>query len=71
MENKARDTSDAQQQEAFRRHLDRASDIVNGWPSWKKAVVGQSADDDESSAERTNPGRPEHENSNNGGNGKG
>ncbi len=45
MENKTRDTSDAQQQEAFRRHLDRASDIVNGWPEWKKAVVGQVANE--------------------------
>ena len=71
MDNETRDTPDAQQK-AFRDHLQRASEIVNGWPPWKKAVVGQGTED-QPSPEHANHSTECNNNNNNhsGGNGKG
>jgi hypothetical protein len=63
------DPSDAQHQEAFRRHLDRASEIVSAWPPWKRAVVGAEAEEGPP-AEQPERNPECHDNDRNG-NGKG
>jgi len=69
MENKTRETSDAQQK-AFRDHLQRASEIVDGWPDWKKAVIGQGSSEKAPSDATPTP-ECEKQNNDRGGNGKG
>ena len=37
---RARDLLAKCDQSAFRRHLDRASDVVATWPGWKRRLLG-------------------------------
>lgn len=44
------DTWDAEQREAFHRHLQEASETVKSWPPWRRTMVGW-ADSDTTTVE--------------------
>lgn len=51
MDDERTSPSDAARQDAFKKHLEKASEIVNRWPSWKRAIVGGERSENSSAKE--------------------